>query len=96
MLLGNRVFASLREIPAVSRQDAKFAKTAVVSCYGGFFSAAVAVQSNQLDGVRDNRVYLSFGAGCHGCGIVDLTLKQGGEARIKELIPRGESSLPDS
>ncbi len=38
-------------------------------------------------GVKDNRVYLSFGGGCHGCGMVDVTLKQGIEARIKELVP---------
>lgn len=41
----------------------------------------------QLMGVQDNKVLLSFGGGCHGCGMVDVTLKQGVEARIKELIP---------
>lgn len=40
-----------------------------------------------LVGVRDNKVYLSFGGGCHGCGMVDVTLKQGVEARIREVIP---------
>jgi Fe/S biogenesis protein NfuA len=38
-------------------------------------------------GVRDNKVFLRFGGGCHGCGMVDVTLKQGIEKRIKELIP---------
>ena len=37
--------------------------------------------------VRDNVAYLQFGGGCHGCGMVDVTLKQGVEARIKELMP---------
>lgn len=41
----------------------------------------------QFLGVRDDKVYLSFGGGCHGCGMVDVTLKQGVEARIRELIP---------
>ena len=41
-------------------------------------------------GVKENRAYLSFGGGCHGCGMVDVTLKQGIEARIKELIPEIE------
>ncbi len=41
----------------------------------------------QLMGVSDNKVHISFGGGCHGCGMVDVTLKQGVEARIKELIP---------
>ena len=37
--------------------------------------------------VRDNRVFLAFGGGCHGCGMVDVTLKQGIEARIREAVP---------
>lgn len=37
--------------------------------------------------VVDNRVFLAFGGGCHGCGMVDVTLKQGIEARIREVIP---------
>ena len=50
---------------------------------------AVAAHGGQisLTGVRDNKAYLSFGGGCHGCGMVDVTLKQGVEARIRELIP---------
>jgi Fe/S biogenesis protein NfuA len=44
-----------------------------------------------LAGVKDNKVYLTFGGGCHGCGMVDMTLKHGVEARIKELIPEVEA-----
>lgn len=44
----------------------------------------------QLVGVRDGKIYLSFGGGCHGCGLVDVTLKQGVEARIREVIPEVE------
>ncbi|HYO46121.1 MAG TPA: iron-sulfur cluster assembly accessory protein [Gemmatimonadota bacterium] len=40
-----------------------------------------------LAGVEDGVVYLTFGGGCHGCGLVDVTLKQGIETRIKELLP---------
>lgn len=36
---------------------------------------------------RDNKVYLAFGGGCHGCGMVDVTLKQGIESRIREAVP---------
>jgi Fe/S biogenesis protein NfuA len=43
-----------------------------------------------LVGVKDKRVYVSFGGGCHGCGMVNVTLKQGVEARIRELIPEIE------
>jgi Fe/S biogenesis protein NfuA len=41
-------------------------------------------------GVRDNRVYVAFGGGCRGCGMVNVTLKQGVEARIRELFPEIE------
>ena len=44
-------------------------------------------------GVEDNKVYLSFGGGCHGCGMVDVTLKQGVEQRIRELIPEVEEII---
>lgn len=44
----------------------------------------------RLVAVRDNKVYLAFGGGCHGCGMVDMTLKHGVEARLKESIPEIE------
>lgn len=34
-----------------------------------------------------NEVILQFGGGCHGCGMVDVTLKQGIEATMKAQIP---------
>ncbi len=37
--------------------------------------------------VRDGKVYLEFGGGCQGCGMVDVTLKQGIEATINAEIP---------
>jgi Fe/S biogenesis protein NfuA len=44
----------------------------------------------ELAAIEDGVVYLSFGGGCHGCGLVDVTLKQGVEARIRELVPEIE------
>lgn len=41
----------------------------------------------RLIDVRDNKVYVAFGGGCHGCGMVNVTLKHGVEARIREAIP---------
>ncbi len=41
----------------------------------------------RLVDVRDRQVYLAFGGGCHGCGMVDVTLKQGIERRIREAVP---------
>tara|TARA_B100000949_G_scaffold134047_1_gene118041 strand:+ start:81 stop:686 length:606 start_codon:yes stop_codon:yes gene_type:complete len=55
-------------------------------------NSAVAAHGGQVNflGVKENRAYLTFGGGCHGCGMVDVTLKQGIEARIKELVPEIE------
>lgn len=35
----------------------------------------------------DGQVVLRFGGGCHGCGMVDMTLRQGIERTLKERIP---------
>jgi Fe/S biogenesis protein NfuA len=35
----------------------------------------------------DGAVYLRFGGGCHGCGMVDVTLKNGIEKTMRERIP---------
>lgn len=37
--------------------------------------------------VKDNVVYIEMGGGCVGCGLVDVTLKQGVEVAIKAAIP---------
>lgn len=40
--------------------------------------------------VSQDTVFLAFGGGCQGCGLVDITLKQGIEGRIKEVVPEIE------
>ncbi len=35
----------------------------------------------------DGIVLLRFGGGCHGCGMVDVTLKQGIESTLKTRVP---------
>ncbi len=41
-----------------------------------------------LEGIDEDKVvYLRFGGGCHGCGMVDLTLKNGIEKTMRERIP---------
>lgn len=37
--------------------------------------------------VKDGVAYITFGGGCQGCGMVDVTLKQGVEVKIREAIP---------
>lgn len=43
----------------------------------------VSVQEITADGV----VLLNFGGGCHGCGMADVTLKQGIEKTLMEKVP---------
>lgn len=38
--------------------------------------------------VKENNVYVRLGGGCQGCGMVNVTLKQGIEATIREEIPQ--------
>lgn len=40
-----------------------------------------------LADVQETRVFLRFGGGCHGCGMSDVTLRQGIEVMIREAIP---------
>lgn len=35
----------------------------------------------------DNAVVLRFGGGCHGCGMVDVTLRQGVEVTLRQRVP---------
>ena len=49
-----------------------------VAMHGGFV---------ELIDVKENRVFLKLGGGCQGCGMVDVTLKQGIETMIKEAVP---------
>jgi Fe/S biogenesis protein NfuA len=50
-----------------------------VAAHGGHIS---------LVGVQDETAYLRFGGGCQGCGMVNVTLKQGVERVIFEEIPK--------
>jgi len=51
----------------------------------------VAVDSVTADGV----VYLRFGGGCHGCGMADVTLKQGIEKTLLTRVP-GVTAVRDA
>ncbi len=41
--------------------------------------------------VKEGVAYVELGGGCQGCGMVDVTLKQGIERMLKEQIPEIES-----
>ncbi|MDA0271151.1 MAG: NifU family protein [Chloroflexi bacterium] len=49
-----------------------------IAAHGGVLS---------LLGVRDRKAYVQFGGGCVGCGMINVTLKQGVEVAVKEMIP---------
>ncbi|MCH7478659.1 MAG: NifU family protein [SAR324 cluster bacterium] len=55
-----------------------------VAAHGGFFTL--------LD-VKDNNVYVQLGGGCQGCGMADVTLKQGVEQRMREVLPEMASLI---
>lgn len=38
--------------------------------------------------VRDDVVYIRLGGGCQGCGMVDVTLRQGIEVRLRDALPK--------
>ena len=41
----------------------------------------------ELMDVQDNVVYIRFGGGCQGCGMVSVTLNQGVEQALREAFP---------
>jgi Fe-S cluster biogenesis protein NfuA len=49
-----------------------------VAAHGGHFT---------LLEVKENRVFVKLGGGCQGCGMADVTLRQGVEQRLKEVMP---------
>lgn len=49
-----------------------------VAAHGGFVTL--------LD-IKDHVAYVQMGGGCQGCGMVNVTLKQGIEARMNEVLP---------
>jgi len=49
-----------------------------ISSHGGFVS---------LVEFKEDTAYIAFGGGCQGCGLVDVTLKQGVEVMILESAP---------
>jgi Fe/S biogenesis protein NfuA len=51
----------------------------------------VSLDSIDAEGV----VYLRFGGGCHGCGMADVTLKQGIEKTLLEKVP-GVTAVRDA
>ena len=56
----------------------------------------VATHGGHVDlvGIDDGKALIAFGGGCQGCGMVDVTLKQGVEVMITDNVP-GVSEVVD-
>ena len=49
-----------------------------IASHGGHFT---------LLEIKDNDVYVELGGGCQGCSMANVTLRQGVESRLRELLP---------
>jgi Fe-S cluster biogenesis protein NfuA len=47
----------------------------------------------ELIAIKGNDVYIRLGGGCQGCGMADVTLKQGIETAIRQVAPEVEAIL---
>ena len=59
----------------------------MVASHGGFFT---------LTDIQGNNVYVELGGGCQGCGMVDVTLRQGVETRMREVFPDMEQLIDNT
>ncbi len=55
-----------------------------VAGHGGFI---------RLLDVRDNRVFMQMGGGCQGCGMANITLRNGVETLLREEFPQIEAVI---
>lgn len=56
---------------------------------------AVAAHGGMVDllDVKDGKIYIRMGGGCQGCGMADVTLRQGIEGAIREALPQVDEIL---
>jgi len=69
--------------------DADAIKKRVQSVLDQEINPAVAAHGGwvELIDVKGNEVFIRMGGGCQGCGMADVTLKQGVEKSIRQAIP---------
>jgi Fe-S cluster biogenesis protein NfuA len=56
---------------------------------------AVAAHGGVVDllDVKDSKIYIQMGGGCQGCGMADVTLRQGIEQAIRQALPQVDQIL---
>ena len=76
---------ALRSLP-----DPEEIKKKVQSVLDGEINPAVAAHGGwvELIDVKKNEVFIKMGGGCQGCGMADVTLKQGVEKSIRQAVPQ--------
>ncbi|HEX9427144.1 MAG TPA: NifU family protein [Candidatus Polarisedimenticolia bacterium] len=74
----------------MDRLDDDQVKTKIKKILDEMINPAVAGHGGfvELLDVKNDYVYLMLGGGCQGCGMVNVTLKHGIEATLKEEIPQ--------
>ena len=100
MPIAKQVGAAIRS--ALSGDETPIAKDALVSLpdpdeikkkvqgvLDGEINPAVAAHGGwvELIDVQRNEVFIRMGGGCQGCGMADVTLKQGVEKSIRQAVP---------
>jgi Fe-S cluster biogenesis protein NfuA len=75
---------ALRALPAPEEIKKK-----VQGVLDGEINPAVAAHGGwvELIDVQKNEVFIRMGGGCQGCGMADVTLKQGVEKSIRQAVP---------
>ena len=76
---------ALRALP-----DPEEIKKKIQNVLDGEINPAVAAHGGwvELIDVKKNEVFIKMGGGCQGCGMADVTLKQGVEKSIRQAVPQ--------
>lgn len=101
-LIGKKVGAAIREqfqvlAAAVPLEESKAdpaleheIRTKVAGLLASQINPGVAMHGGRVDliDVKNTTIYLRMGGGCQGCGMADVTLKQGIQRLIKKYVPQ--------
>lgn len=70
-------------------------KAKVQEIFDTQINPAVASHGGMVDllDVKDNKIYLRMGGGCQGCGMANVTLRQGIEGAIRQALPQVDEIL---
>lgn len=92
LLSGQPAVSEKHSVKLLSDQDLKFKVQEVIDV---MINPAVASHGGviELIDVKDNKVYLRLGGGCQGCGMANVTLRQGIEGALQDKVPQVDEIL---